>query len=74
MLIVNNCNLYILRYICPISFMRYKHKYLSTYIVPHLFFFLVQARNYIPFMDNMGAGFNAHTSYTIYKHYHVDII
>lgn len=31
----------------------------------------MQACNYIPIMDNIGAGFNAHTSYTIY---HVCII
>ena len=68
------CNLYILHYICPISSMRYKHTvstYLPTLSYIHLFFFLVQACNYIPIMDNMGAGFNAHISYTIY---HVCII
>lgn len=45
--------------------------YLPTLSYTHLFFFLVQACNYIPIMDNMGAGFDAHTSYTIY---HVCII
>ena len=34
--------------------------YLPTLSYIHPFFFLVQACNYIPIMDNMGAGFNAH--------------